>query len=114
MLAMVLDKLVSTMPEFIRSEGCEILARRVYALRRAFSEVKGLDDWRQSKGVKANQWKSKVRWDLAHEIDWRSLAQNDETLPGVERDLQNQLQAKALFNKYLAKAGEGVRAADGE
>ena len=80
------------------------MTRRIYACRRAFQDVKSQDDWKQPKGTKASQWKSKVRWDLAQEIDWRSVAANDETLPGVERDLQTQLQNKALFQKYLAKA----------
>ena len=50
-----------------------------------------------------------MRWDLAREIDWRTVAEDDQTLPGVERDLQSQLQNKALFAKYLQKA-EGTAA----
>ena len=111
MLAMVLDKLITTTPEILKSESCEILARRVYALRRAFHDVKGLDDWKQPKGTKASQWKSKVRWDLAQEIDWRSLVENEEVLPGVERDLQMTLQNKALVQKYLAQPLDGPKSA---
>lgn len=59
MLAMVMDKMISTIPDFLKMEGCEIIARRIYALRRAF---KCADDWRQPQGAKASQWKPKVRW----------------------------------------------------
>ena len=104
MLSMVMDRMITSNPEFVKSEGCEIMARRIYALRRAFLEVASVDDWKQPKGTKASQWKSKVRWDLANEIDWRTVAANDETLPAVEKELQSVLQGKALFAKYLDKA----------
>ena len=47
-----------------------------------------------------------MRWDLAQEIDWRSVAANEEHLPGVEKDIQTQLASKALLAKYLGKGPE--------
>eukprot|EP00959_Pyramimonas_sp_CCMP1952_P218053 4560636-Pyramimonas_sp.AAC.1 len=53
-----------------------------------------------------------MRWDLANKLDWRSIMDGEEPLPGVETDLTARLQQKALFQKYLAKAGS--EGADGE
>ena len=101
MIAMVLDKI----PNCIGTEGCEILASRVYALRRAFSDVKGINDWRQPKGANAAKWKSKVRWDLANAVDLRSLNEMCELIPNVEADISKALRDKALFLKYLTDGG---------
>ena len=46
-----------------------------------------------------------MRWDLANELDWRSVIDGDESLPGVEKDLTSRLQQKTLFQKHLTKAG---------
>jgi len=102
MLAMVLDKQIASSPSFLRTESCEIVCRRVYALQRAFTDVKKADDWRPPKGTQAAKWRSKVRWDLANEIDWRAITSNDSVLPAVERELQDCMHKKAVFAKYLA------------
>ena len=99
-----LDRRIKSMAEFPSTEGCEIICARIYALRRAFKDVFHLADWKQPKGQQASKWKSKVRWDLANEIDWRSLSEGDGTLPNVEKDIQDRLQVKALFNKYPSKS----------
>jgi hypothetical protein len=104
MLAMVLDRMIQNDPNFLRSEGCEIMARRVYALQRAYQEVHHLNDWKQPKGASASKWKSKVRWDVAGEIDWRSLTEGDTLLNGVEKDVSARLQQKANIAKWLAKS----------
>ena len=103
MLALVLDKQIASTPSFLQTESCEIVCRRIYALKRAFAEVKKVDDWRQPKGTAANKWRSKVRWDLANEIDWRAITSNDSVLPGVERELQDCMHKKAVSAKYLAE-----------
>ena len=102
---MTLDRMLEASPDFIQTAGCEILCARVYALKRAFKDVACVNDWKQPRGSGANKWKSKVRWDLANELDWRSLTEGEEALPGVERDLTARLQQKALFQKYLQKGG---------
>ena len=51
----------------------------------------------------ASKWTSKVRWDLVHEIDLAALEDEQEEIPGVEKDIQKRLERKALFNKYLSK-----------
>lgn len=56
-LAIVPDKMISNLAEFVKSEGSEILCRRVCAWKRASSDVKGADDWRQKKGSEASHWK---------------------------------------------------------
>ena len=102
---MTLDRMLETSPEFITTAGCEILCSRVYALKRAFKDVNSMADWKQPRGSSANKWKSKVRWDLANELDWRSVMDGEESLPNVEKDLTQRLQQKALFQKYLSKTG---------
>ena len=101
---MTLDRMLKTVPEFPGTEGCETIRARIYTLRRAFKDVFSAADWRQPKGQQASKWKSKVRWDLASEIDWRALADGDGTLPNVGKDIQDRLQTKALFNKWLTKS----------
>ena len=60
-----------------------------------------MQDWRQPKGAGAAKWKSKVRWDLAQEIDWRALESDDEEIPEVEKELQTRLRDKAIAHRYL-------------
>eukprot|EP00972_Heterocapsa_arctica_P019583 2890142-Heterocapsa_arctica.AAC.1 len=74
LMCMVLDKSLMGSPDFVNSEGCEIMCRRIYALKKAFENVKTANDWKQPKGSAAAKWKSKVRWDLANEIDIRALS----------------------------------------
>ena len=58
----------------------------------------------------ASKWKSKVRWDLAEQIDWRKIQEDsDFSMLGLEKEISERLQQKALFNKYLGKAAEGAR-----
>ena len=102
--AMTLDRMIKSVGDFPSTEGCEIICARIYALKRASKDVGCQADWRQPKGQAATKWKSKVRWDLVSEIDWRSLSEGDGTIPSVEKDIQDRLQTKALFNKYLMKS----------
>ena len=104
----MLDRMIRSSPEFIMSEGCEIMCSRIYALRRAFHDVQQQADWKQPKGQNAAKWRSKVRWDLANEVDWRSQLDGDEMLPNVEKDLQERLHVKTFFNKYFHKATDPV------
>ena len=105
MIAMVLDRMVLSSAEFITSEGCEILASRIYALRRAFADVRCASDWRLPKGANPSKWRSKVRWDLANAVDMRVLSEGDGLIRGVEADISKVMQERALFAKYLDKGG---------
>eukprot|EP00959_Pyramimonas_sp_CCMP1952_P442876 9271106-Pyramimonas_sp.AAC.1 len=72
-----------------------------------------MSDWAQPRGASANKWKSRAHWDMANELDWRSVMDGEESLPSVEKDLTARLQQKALFQKYLHKAGsEGAKKQD--
>ena len=102
---MTLGRVSEASPDFSTTAGCEILCSRVYSLKRAFKDVNSISDWKQLRGASANKWKSKVRWDLASELDWRPIMDGEESLPGVEKDLTARLQQTALFQKYLHKAG---------
>ena len=93
--------------------GCEIIARRIYALKKAFENVRNAIDWRQPKGVAGSKWKSKVRWDFANEIDLRALSGEVEALPGVDKELQGRLKDRAFLMKHVGQAA-AVAGATGE
>ena len=59
---MTLDRMIRSNPDFITSEGCEIMCSRIYALRRALRDVQQQADWKQPKGQNAAKCRSKVRW----------------------------------------------------
>ena len=61
------------------------------------------------KGANASKWKSKVRWDLALEIDWGKLSEESLSLPAVEAEIQDRMQKKALFAKYLNKSHDSSK-----
>ena len=105
---MLLDKMILSSPEFPTSEGCEMICRRVYGIKRAFRDVKCAHDWKQPKGSGAAKWRSKVRWDLAAEIDWRALEEDDEDLPEIEHELQSRMKDKAILARYLAPGNNPV------
>ena len=104
LMCMVLDKSLLSVRDFVNTEGCEIIARRIYALKKAFENVRNANDWRQPKGAAGSKWKSKVRWDLANEIDLRALSGEVEALPGVDKELQGRLKDRALLTKYVDQA----------
>ena len=104
LMCMVLDKSLLSVRDFVNTEGCEIIARRIYALKKAFENVRNASDWRQPKGAAGSKWKSKVRWDLANEIDLRALSGEVEALPGVDKEFQGRLKDRALLTKYVDQA----------
>jgi len=104
LMCMVLDKSLLEDPNYVNTERCEIVCRRIYALKKAFDGVRSASDWRQPKGAAASKWKSKVRWDLANEIDMRALAAETESLPTVDKELQGRLKERALLTKYVENA----------
>ncbi|CAK0837708.1 unnamed protein product, partial [Prorocentrum cordatum] len=81
---LTLDRMLGASPDFLATAGCEILRSRVYALKRAFEDLRPMSDLKQPRGASANKWKSK--------------------------DLAARPQQKAPFQKYLHKAGsEGAK-----
>ena len=48
------------------------------------------------------------RWDLAAEIDWRALEEDDEDLPEIEHELQTRVKDKAILARYLAPGTNAV------
>ena len=108
LLAMAIDSMVKSDANFINCEAAEILARRLYGIRRAFAQVHARADWQQPKGQQANKWKSKVNWALCREIDLKSLKDDLETIESVEMEVKKRLEQKALFNKWLQKSEESA------
>ena len=101
LLALVLDRSLMEDTGFVNSQTCEIVCRRVYALKKAFEAVKSTADWKQPKGAASSKWKSKVRWDIANEIDLRALVGETDSIPEVDRELQARLKDKALMSKWI-------------
>ena len=114
LLCMVLDKSLLDDKNYISTQACEIVCRRVYALKKAFEGVKCAADWRQPKGAAASKWKSKVRWDLANEIDMRAVLGDTDALPAVDRELQGRLRDRALMSKYIEGAAAGAPVGEDE
>ena len=108
LMCMVLDKSLLADRDYVNTESCEIIARRIYALKKAFEAVTSINDWRQPKGAAASKWKSKVRWDLANEIDVRALSTAGESLPDIDKELQVRLKDRALMQKYVDQAAPVV------
>ena len=106
-LSMAIDSQVKADDNFINTEACEILCRRVYGLRRAFSAVRCKADWQMPKGQGAHKWKTKVNWALLDDIDLRALHEDLETIEPVEDDLKKRLEKKALMNKWLSQGLAG-------
>ena len=98
---LVLDKMVKSSPDFVMTEVCETLVRRIYGQKLAFLEVKGEPDWKQPKGPSGTKWKGKARRDLADEIDRRALQEDDEEIPEPEQELQTRRKDKAFMAKAL-------------
>eukprot|EP00959_Pyramimonas_sp_CCMP1952_P256721 5363353-Pyramimonas_sp.AAC.1 len=65
LLAAILDRMVATKFEMIKSEAVEVMGRRIYGLFRAGENVGKLSDWKQLRGESGKKWRSKARWDLA-------------------------------------------------
>ena len=45
--SMLLDKMILSSPEFPTPEGCDMIARRVYGIKRAFREARCAHGWKQ-------------------------------------------------------------------
>ena len=50
LLCIILDKSLLEDPQFSSSESCEIVCRRIYALKKAFEAVNGVNSWKQPNG----------------------------------------------------------------
>ena len=107
LLAAIPDRMVATKFEMINSEAVEVICRRIYGLFRAWENVDKLSDWKQPRGESGKKWRSKVRWDLADEYDALALEGDDLMIDEADEEVRKRLERKALFSKYLDKAGMG-------
>ena len=103
LLAVILDRLVIAEAEFINSDAVEVMARRMYALYRAFEKVHKMSDWKQPRGQQG-KWKTKVQWHLADEYDAVALADGELRVDDADEEVRKRLERKALFAKHLDKA----------
>ena len=101
LLAMVFDRGVREAPcEWLNLESTEFLARRLYGMERAFSEVRKEADWKAPKD-RAKGYKSKVQWHFLEECDPRMLEASDLHVPSVDKEIRERLTEKGKLLKSL-------------
>eukprot|EP00972_Heterocapsa_arctica_P038045 5600546-Heterocapsa_arctica.AAC.1 len=64
----------------------ERLARKAYALARAFRLCQTEADWRRPKGKDGNSWKTKIDWESARRIDPMLGDDGLITIPSVDEE----------------------------
>lgn len=84
-------------PNLINCECYERLVRWKYGLERVFDDVRTQEDW---KGAKP-----KTNWALLPEYSPSHRLHAEPRAPAADTQVTNNLQTKALFKKYLDKAG---------
>jgi hypothetical protein len=99
--------LVDKEPGLLNKISTEKLARKIYALMKAFGQVECEKDWLKPSGKEAGSWKSKVNWDAASRID-PNLKPEDSALriQSVEEEVKRGMVQDADLLKAQAKLKE--------
>jgi len=92
-------------PQLVNCEFFERLCRWKYGLERVHEDVRTQDDW---KGAKPQ-----IKWGLLEEYSPSHRGSTDPRSKVGDQQVQENLQGKALFNKWLSKGGAGVAGTDG-
>jgi hypothetical protein len=103
----VIDSVVldDDVPNAINCEFMERLLRWRYGLERVFEDCRVPEDWKGNK--------PKTKWALLEEYSSSHRSQIDSRSSVGDQQVQGNLQQKALFNKYLSKAGIDKKGDDG-
>ena len=51
---------------------------------------------------------------MAAEVDWEKVSQGADTLIGVDNEIQDRLQKKAQYQKWLSKSADSARPWDSD
>lgn len=112
LLAMVFDRGVREAPrEWLNLESTEFLARRLYGMERAFSEVRKESDWKPPKD-KQKGFKSKVQWHFLEECDPRMLEASDLHVASVDKEIRERLTERGKLLKSLSSLESGDKDKD--
>jgi len=84
----------------------ERLARKAYALTRAFRAIKHEADWRRPRGKDGGGWKSKVDWESARRIDPMLAEDMGISIPSVDEEVRKEMDREAALLKARAKLDE--------
>ena len=109
MLASILDRMMAAGDHsaLINSQSAELTCLRMYAIWKAYDQVKCLNDWQRPKGQSQGKWKSKVDWNLAEEylkIDGEPDAENIL----ADDEVTEKLKRRANILKHLKSVNDGT------
>jgi hypothetical protein len=100
-----LDTMIMTDREkgLLNRVSVERLARKAYALARAFRLCQTEADWRRPKGKDGNSWKTKIDWESARRIDPMLGDDGLITIPSVDEEVRKEMDREASLLKARAK-----------
>ena len=110
-LGMILDRMMMTGQHdmMINSQASGVTCLRMYAIWKAYDNVKGVADWQRLKNQSGAKWKSKVDWMLAEQ--YFQVADGEKIEDAVADDeVTEKLKRKSLFNKLLQGVGQSETA----
>ena len=102
MLGLLLDKLIvmGQNVDVVNLPAVEVICRKLYGLVRAFEDVQSEAGWKQPRDHKG-KWSSKIKWQLLHEYDVRSLESTEWAVPEADEEVSERLKRRALIAKHL-------------
>jgi hypothetical protein len=68
--------------------------------------VKRKSDWSQPKGPAGQKWKSKVQWHLFDRISWDKVEGSTRRYMPLEKEMSDDMQREALWNKYASRVSQ--------
>ena len=103
-----LDAMIMTDRErgLLNRVSVERLARKAYALTRAFRLCHVESDWRRPKGKEGNSWRTKIDWELARRIDSFLAEDAGVNIPSVDEEVRKEMDREASILKARAKLDE--------
>ena len=88
------------------NEAAEKASRTLLGYFRALERVKRKSDWSQPKGPGGQKWKSKVQWHLFDRISWDKVEGSTRRYMPLEKEMSDDMQREALWNKYASRVSQ--------
>ena len=103
-----LDAMIMTDRErgLLNRVSVERLARKAYALTRAFRLCHVESDWRRPKGKEGNPWRTKIDWESARRIDPFLAEDAGVNIPSIDEEVRKEMDREASIPKARAKLDE--------
>lgn len=99
--------------DVFNSESSERVARTLAGYFRALERARSKSGWKQPKGPAGQKWKSKVQMEFFDRIDWDKVEGSSRRFAPLEREMQDDMQQEATFEKYHSKVGGRADEEDG-